>query len=56
MKDWPEFGSDEGKKALTLKEVLEHRSGMHSLDIAMSPEDMNPKGLKEDRLAKVIEK
>jgi len=26
-RDWPEFATDEGKKALTVKEILQHRSG-----------------------------
>lgn len=55
MRDWPEFGSDEGKKALKLHEVLEHRSGIDSVSVPISTEMMLPENLKKNSFSKVLE-
>lgn len=55
MRDWPEFGSDEGKKALKLHEVLEHRSGIDSVSVQISTEMMLPENLKKNSFSKVLE-
>lgn len=55
MRDWPEFGTDEGKKALKLREVLEHRSGIDQVSKAVGPENMYPEHLKNNSFANILE-
>lgn len=45
---WPEFGKN-GKEAITVKELLEHRAGLHALDKKLDMEDFwkNPKKVYE---------
>lgn len=47
-RDWPEFGTDDGKKALTVKEILQHRSGFAVLDVPVDPKFMTKEGLKSN--------
>lgn len=55
MRDWPEFGSDESKKQLTAKEVLQHRSGLQWFSTPASYDMMIPAGIKAGKMAKIFE-
>jgi CubicO group peptidase (beta-lactamase class C family) len=55
-RDWPEFATDEGKKALTVKEILQHRSGFAVLDVPVSPEMLSKAGMKKNLMAEAYEK
>jgi len=53
-KYWPEFGQN-GKKNVTLAEVLRHEAGMAYLQRALTFEELSHDGIKANKVGKVLE-
>ena len=51
---WPEFGAN-GKQALTIAELMRHEAGLATFGTSISPEDLLPENLRQNRIGKIIE-